>query len=83
MEDLNIMHMLSSDKVMERRAAIRLLKEQIRDGRGFLASLSLKYVSEHDPCYTIRNIARQALYLCDNAPEAKVTWDKAYMFRKG
>jgi len=75
--------MLSSDKVMERRAAIRLLKEQIRQGNSSLASLSLKYVSEHDPCYTIRNIARQALYLSDTAPEAKVVWDKSYMFRKG
>jgi hypothetical protein len=48
-----------------------------------MASLSLKYVSEHDPCYTIRNIARQALYLGDAAPGAKVTWDKAYMFHQG
>ncbi len=83
MESLNIMHMLSSDKVMERRVAIRLLKEQIREGNGSLALLSLKYVSEHDPCYTIRNIARQALYLGGTTPEAKVVWDKSYMFRKG
>ena len=83
MESLNIMHMLSSGKVMERRIAIRLLKEQIREGNGSLALLSLKYVSEHDPCYTIRNIARQALYLGSTAPEAKVVWDKSYMFRKG
>jgi hypothetical protein len=80
---MNIMHMLSSGKVMERRAAIRLMKEQMREGKGFLALLSLRYVSEHDPCYTIRNVARQALYIGNAYPESKVLWDKAYLFRKG
>jgi hypothetical protein len=81
-EITEMMRMLSSKRVMERRIAIRLLKARIRSNGDFLATLSLRYVSEHDPCYTVRNIARQALYSDESAPDEKAVWDKAYSFHR-
>lgn len=74
-----ILAKLSSRSVLERRVAIRLLFAHLQGKDAYLARLSLHYVSEHDPAYTVRNIARQAFYRIGQPPAAGV-WDKAYMF---
>jgi len=76
-----IIERLSSRSVMARKSAIRDLKRHIGRGDSHLARLSLHYVSEHDPCYTVRNIARQAFYaMC--APPPQGAWEKAFLFHK-
>jgi hypothetical protein len=77
-----IVERLSSRKVLERKAAIRELKEHISGGDAFMARLSLHYVAEHDPSYTVRNIARQAFYRLRAPPPSNGTWEKAYLFHK-
>ncbi len=71
---------LSSRSVMERKQAIRELMRYIHHRNGYLARLSLHYVSEHDPSYTVRNIARQAFYRIGAPPENSGTWERAYFF---
>jgi hypothetical protein len=71
---------LSSRKVLERKKAIRELVRYINRPGGYLARLSLHYVAVHDPCYTVRNIARQAFYRIGGPPSDSNTWDKAYLF---
>jgi hypothetical protein len=77
------LHMLSSKSVLKRKSAIRILKRQLRNGGSYMTALYLKYIAEHDPCYTVRNIAREALYNSGISPESKVIWEKAYSFGKG
>jgi len=74
--------MLSSKRVMERKAAIRRLKAHLSRHDGYIARLSLHYVSEHDPCYTVRNIARQAFYSARGQPPAQGGWEKVFLFQK-
>ncbi len=71
---------LSSRKVLERKKAIRQLVRYLHHPNGYLARLSLHYVSVHDPCYTVRNIARQAFYKIGEPPSEGDSWDKAYLF---
>ncbi|MCI0504039.1 hypothetical protein L0Y65_04980 [Candidatus Micrarchaeota archaeon] len=77
-----ILDRLSSRSVMERKAAIRELKGHIAKSDGFMARLSLHYVSEHDPSYTVRNIARQAFYTQRAPPPANGNWERVYLFHK-
>jgi len=72
-----LLHMLSSKRVMERKLAIKLMKQHI--GSSYLAGLSLQYVSEHDPSYTVRNIARQAVQPSRPINDAAV-WEKVFSF---
>jgi hypothetical protein len=74
-----ILRMLSSRSVMQRKAAITMLRRSPGSG-GYLAVLSLRYMAEHDPCYTVRNTARQALYSYNVVPEDGIVWDKSYSF---
>lgn len=75
-----IIHKLSSRKVMERKSAIRALMTHIPRKEGYLARLSLHYVSIHDPCYTVRNLARQAFYRIGEPPPQDQAWDRTYLF---
>lgn len=77
-----IVERLSSRKVLERKAAIRELKEHLSGGNGAIARLSLHYVAEHDPSYTVRNIAKQAFYRISSPPPSCGTWERAYLFHK-
>lgn len=74
-----ITDMLASKSVMERKEAIKLLKRHLRQG-SHLAGLSLLYVADHDPCYTVRNIARQAYYCRGTPPDTAGTWETVYKF---
>ena len=77
-EDIaGIMKRLSSKSILERKTAIRELKSHIRNEN--MARLLLQYVAEHDPSYTVRNIARQAFYAAGEPPEA-AAWEKHYVF---
>ena len=77
-EDIaGIMKKLSSKSILERKTAIRELKSHIRNEN--MARLLLQYVAEHDPSYTVRNIARQAFYAAGEPPEA-AAWEKHYVF---
>jgi len=77
-----IVERLSSRRVLERKAAIRELKEHLSGGDSCIARLSLHYVAEHDPSYTVRNIAKQAFYRIRAPPPSAGTWEKAYLFHK-
>jgi hypothetical protein len=76
----NHIEKLSSRKVLERKKAIRELARYIHHPNGYLARLSLHYVSVHDPSYTVRNIARQAFYKIGEPPSEGHAWDRAYLF---
>lgn len=67
---------------MERKAAIRELKSRIGQRDAHIARLSLHYVSEHDPCYTVRNIARQAFYSVRIPPPEAGSWERVFLFHK-
>jgi len=73
-------HSLSSKSVMKRKLAIKELMKYLGHKEGHLARLSLHYVSEHDPCYTVRNIARQAFYRSGMPPEGNYSWEKTHFF---
>ncbi|MFH0884491.1 MAG: hypothetical protein V1861_02165 [Candidatus Micrarchaeota archaeon] len=77
-----IVERLSSRRVLERKAAIRELKERLSGSDGYMVRLSLHYVAEHDPSYTVRNIARQAFYRIRVPPPSGGTWERAYLFHK-
>jgi hypothetical protein len=77
-----IVERLSSRSVLERKAAIRELRGYLAHNDGYMARLSLHYVAEHDPSYTVRNIARQAFYKIRSPPPSSGTWEKAYLFHK-
>lgn len=81
MDDMEIMiGMLTSKSVMERKEAIKLLKPHVREGSS-IAALSLLYVAEHDPCYTVRNMARQAYYCIGQPPETSGSWETVRIFQ--
>lgn len=71
---------LASKSVMERKQAIKELAEHLHHKDGHLARLSLLYVAEHDPSYTVRNIARQAFYRIGAPPKIACAWERAYFF---
>ncbi len=75
-----ILEMLSSRSVLKRKEAIKQLSAHLHLEDAYIARLSLHYVSEHDPAYTVRNIARQAFYRIGAPPSRDATWDKAYVF---
>jgi hypothetical protein len=84
MDNLEMMHMLSSKSVLERKSAIQVLKNRLKCGSGtYMSILSLRYMAEHDPAYTVRNTARQALYMRGVEADDPIVWDKAYAFGKG
>lgn len=68
---------LSSKSVLKRKKAVKKLKCHLHNNH--LARLSLHYVSEHDPSYTIRNLARQAFYSIGSPPPSG-SWEKHYLF---
>jgi hypothetical protein len=72
---------LSSKSVMVRKEAIRRLKAHLGTENSNIARLCLHYVAEHDPCYTVRNIARQACYKVDEPPEGGASWEKTFVFQ--
>lgn len=74
-----LMLRLSSRSVMERKKAIMELKRHMR--KSHMARLCVHYVSEHDPCYTVRNIARQAFY-AHTEPPSQGSWERAFSFHK-
>ncbi len=69
--DLELLHLLSSKRVLKRKKAI----QKIKTINTHLARLALHYMSEHDPCYTVRNIAKQA---CPSG--LNPNWDKTHAF---
>ena len=77
-----ILERLSSSSVLQRKAAIRELREYLGHEDGFMARLSLHYMAEHDPSYTVRNIARQAFYRIRSGPPGEGSWEKSYLFHK-
>ncbi len=76
-----IMGELSSKSVMKRKAAIRALKQRLGGSDATMARLALHYVAEHDPCYTVRNVARQAFYKISAPPEGGANWERAFVFQ--
>ncbi len=72
---------LSSKRVMQRKAAIKALKARLGGQDGHMARLALHYVAEHDPCYTVRNVARQAFYKVSAPPESGASWERAFVFQ--
>jgi hypothetical protein len=70
---------LSSKSAAERKKAISDLRKHIHRHDAFVARLCLQYVSEHDPCYTVRNIARQAFYTIGDPP-SKGNWERHRLF---
>lgn len=71
---------LSSKRVMERKQALKELTRHLGHRDGYLARLSLLYVAEHDPSYTVRNIARQAFYRIGGPPKSPCIWERTYFF---
>lgn len=80
-EIADILEMLSSRRVLARKEAIKMLRRHLRRG-SHMAGLSLLYVADHDPCYTVRNMARQAYYCLGAPPDTAGAWEKAYLFQK-
>jgi hypothetical protein len=78
----SILGKLSSKSVLERKEAIRRLRQRLSGEDSYMARLALHYVSIHDPCYTVRNIARQAFYRISEPPDSEGCWEKAYLFQK-
>jgi hypothetical protein len=77
----DILHRLSSKRVLERKKAIKELTMFLHRKEAYMARLSLHYVSIHDPSYTVRNLARQAFYRIGDPPdEDNHSWDRAYLF---
>ncbi len=77
-----IMGSLSSKSVLKRKEAIKRLKMHLgTPEKGNIARLCLQYVAEHDPCYTVRNIARQAFYRVSEPPEGGASWEKSFVFQ--
>ncbi|MBD3210511.1 hypothetical protein GF318_03970 [Candidatus Micrarchaeota archaeon] len=74
------LHKLSSKRIMKRKEAIKELARLIHHHDAHLARLSLQYVSEHDPAYTVRNLARQAFYRIGNPDIIQRGWEKTYAF---
>ena len=64
---------------MKRKEAVRQLSRYIHHSEGYLARLSLHYVAEHDPSFTVRNIARQAFYRIGEPPDGG-SWERAFFF---
>jgi hypothetical protein len=79
---LQILEKLSGRSVLGRKAAIRELRDYLGQHDGYMARLSLHYVAEHDPSYTVRNIARQAFYRVRAEPPDSGSWERAYLFHK-
>ncbi|MFH1785429.1 MAG: hypothetical protein ABH842_03290 [Candidatus Micrarchaeota archaeon] len=65
---------LSSKSIMRRKEAIKQLKQLVQNNN--LAKLSLNYISEHDPSYTVRNLAKQAIA----STQKQAVWEKTYVF---
>lgn len=78
-----IMRLLSSKSVIERKRAIKELRKHIHGQHSHVACLSLHYVSEHDPSYTVRNIARQAFYTAGISPPQSGGWERVFVFDSG
>jgi hypothetical protein len=78
MEDsiVYLMKKLSSKSICERKAAIKALKRHVNSNNAPIASLSLNYVCEHDPSFTVRNLARQAL----SEQKINAVWEKTHIF---
>jgi len=74
-----IIQQLSDKSVMTRKKAIARLKAHLHRHDAHLARLCLHYVSVHDPCYTVRNIARQAFYTVGEPP-AEGNWERHRVF---
>ena len=79
MDELSIIvKQLSSKSAIERKKAIMKLKKHLHKSN--LARLCLHYVSEHDPSYTVRNIARQAFYTIGEPPSTG-SWERHHLFQ--
>jgi hypothetical protein len=76
-----ILTKLSSKSVLKRKEAIKELKPHLHTQNEHIARLSLHYVAEHDPCYTVRNIARQASYSVTIPNESNSSWEKTFVFQ--
>lgn len=74
-----IIKKLASKSVIDRKKAIMELKQHLHKSDAHLARLCLQYVSEHDPSFTVRNIARQAFYIVGEPPSAG-SWEKHHLF---
>lgn len=71
---------LASKSVLERKVAIKALKRYADHKDGHMVRLSLHYVSEHDPCYTVRNVARAVCYSIRAPPPDHAAWEHTYAF---
>lgn len=76
--DIYLLEKLSSRSILDRKKAIKDLTKF--NPNSYLTRLSLHYVSIHDPCYTVRNIARQAYSRLGADQNKCVVWDKSYLF---
>ncbi len=76
----DIIRMLSSRSVVERKLAIKELKRHINGPHGHMLRLSLQYMAEHDPSYTVRNIARQAFYTTGVSLPQNGGWERVFVF---
>jgi len=81
-EDIDeILKMLSSKSVVDRKQAIKALKPYIHGPHAHMLRLSLHYISEHDPSYTVRNLAKQAFYMAGvEPPPHDAAWERVYAF---
>jgi hypothetical protein len=79
---MEVLHKLSSRSVLARKKAIQELKNLLKREGSYMAVLSLRYMAEHDPAYTVRNTARAALYMRGLPADDRIVWDKAYAFGK-
>ncbi|NYZ73775.1 hypothetical protein H0O00_01405 [Candidatus Micrarchaeota archaeon] len=75
-----IIRMLSSRSVVERKRAIRELKKHMHGPHSHMLRLSLQYMAEHDPCYTVRNIAKQAFYITGVSMPQNGGWERVFVF---
>jgi hypothetical protein len=79
-ETAELLEKLSSRSVLVRKQAIRELRWHARNSDGHIARLCLHYMSEHDPSYTVRNIAKQAFYQISLIPPSAGGWERVHAF---
>jgi hypothetical protein len=75
-----LLELLSNRRVLKRKEAIKRLRAYLHRQDAYLMWLSLHYVSEHDPTYTVRNLARQAFYGAGIPLPKGALWDEAHIF---
>lgn len=75
---LSSLHKLSCKRALVRKQGIKELKGHL--GSNHMARISLHYISEHDPNFTVRTLARRAFFDIAVIPDEPHAWDKTYSF---